>query len=311
MQNEDKDQPFVRSRKLIDAETVWDHNSWQCIYLLYLLKCCVRDDVEWDDTKAAEAEAVLAAQLSAAPGVKSADEDIITESAAERWNDFYNNHERSFFKDRMWLNSEFPELFKPDSSVLELGCGAGNTILPLAKARQEIDSSDIPRTGPLLHACDFAPKAVDLVKEQADPRRLHVFLHDLAQDACFNEIHDGSIDTVVAIFVLSAIDPSKLPFCFEKIFKVLRPGGLLLFRDYGRYDMTQLRFKASRVIRPDLYFRGDGTAVHYFTESELTLLAQRTGLSIDKLYTDRRLLVNRQRKLTMYRIWIQASFKKI
>ena len=255
----------------------------------------------------AEAEAIIAQQLQEAHPT-SPEEDVITAEAAGRWNKFYHNNERSFFKDRKWLQAEFPELFVPNSSVLELGCGAGNTILPLARARKQVDTE----AGPLLHACDFSAKAVDLVKDHADcdPDRLHVFLHDLAQDGTFDDIPDASIDTVVAIFVMSALDPSKLPRALQKIHRVLRPGGCLLFRDYGRYDMTQLRFKATRLIRPDLYFRGDGTAVHYFSTEELRGLAGTAGLEVVRCDVDRRLLVNRHRKLTMYRIWIQAKFTK-
>jgi tRNAThr (cytosine32-N3)-methyltransferase len=285
--------PVIRNRKLEDPNSVWDHNSW--------------DDVEWDEVKEQEAEAVLTEQLSSStptdPSV-----DVITPEAASKWNTFYAQHERSFFKDRHWLSAEFPELFVPDSAVLELGCGAGNTILPLSEARKTIDSKEEL----LLHACDFAPNAVELVKshELYDPSRLHCFLHDLAQDEAFEEIQEGSIDTVICIFVLSALDPTRLPFAFSKIARVLKPDGLLLFRDYGRYDMTQLRFKPARLIRPDLYFRGDGTAVHYFSNEELAGLAEDVGLEVVRNETDRRLLVNRQRKLTMYRIWIQAKFRK-
>lgn len=265
-----------------------------------------RDDVEWDEVKEQEAEAILASQLSSSTPTE-ASVDVITPEAASRWNTFYAQHERAFFKDRHWLSAEFPELFTPDSSVLELGCGAGNTILPLAAARQTIDSKPV-----MLHACDFAPNAVELVKshELYDGGRLHCFLHDLAQDESFEGIPDGSIDTVICIFVLSALDPSRLPFAFAKIARVLKAGGLLLFRDYGKYDMTQLRFKPARLIRPDLYFRGDGTAVHYFANEELAALARAAGLEVVRNETDRRLLVNRQRKLTMYRIWIQAKFRK-
>lgn len=264
--------------------------------------------MEWSEARADEAEAIIAAQLATSPHLHHPDavQETVQGPAADRWDHFYSQHSRWFFKDRHWLPGEFPELFDPahGQRILEVGCGAGNTIFPLAKSRPDPELR--------IFACDFAPTAVQLVRDyrEYDPVRMSVFLHDLAQDVRFADIPDGSIDIVVAIFVLSALDPARLPFVLAKIFRILRPGGQLLFRDYGRHDMTQLRFKPQRLIRPDLYIRGDGTAVHYFTTEEVEALAHGAGLQVVSNVVDRRLLVNRFRRLTMYRIWVQAKFKK-
>lgn len=145
-----------------------------------------------------------------------------------------------FFKDRHWLFTEFPELkgssVGSEFNIFEVGCGVGNTVFPILQIN----------TNPhlLVHCCDFASSAIQILKGHSayDPLRCHAFQFDVTS-ADSLPIKESSLDLVILIFVLSAIHPQHYSFVIGRLAKLLRPGGTLLFRDYGQYDMAQLRFK--------------------------------------------------------------------
>ncbi|XP_024651352.2 tRNA N(3)-cytidine methyltransferase METTL6 isoform X9 [Macaca nemestrina] len=110
-----------------------------------------------------------------------------------------------------------------------------------------------------------------------DTERCKVFQCDLTKDDLLDHVPPGSVDVVMLIFVLSAVHPEKMHLVLENIYKVLKPGKSVLFRDYGLYDHAMLRFKAGSKLGENFYVRQDGTRSYFFTDEFLAQLFMDTG----------------------------------
>lgn len=176
--------------------------------------------------------------------------------ARRHWDIFYKRNETKFFRDRHWTTREFQELinFDPEERVvfLELGCGVGNMVFPLI----EEGFSNF-----FFYTCDFSPRAVEFVKSNKlyDENKIKAFCADVTSEEVLQHVEENSVDIASLIFVLSAIQPASWPNVARVAWRALKPGGVLLFRDYGRYDMAQLRFKPGHKISDNFYMRQDGT----------------------------------------------------
>ncbi len=337
--------PFAfGSRYLEEGDDVFAHNAW--------------DNVDVDAAYRDFADSQYARQR-AAP-VTDFDRTRFNAHPQRFWDAFYAHNAAHFFKDRAWLHQEFPVLARasergaPACVLLEVGAGAGNSAFPIL-ARNESD-------GLRVHACDFSKRAVELMRkhEAYDERHMRADVWDAAaappQTAPMNDEADRleggeevgdpslppglgpeSVDIVLMVFIFSALAPAQWAQAVRNAYRLLKPGGLVLFRDYGRGDLAQVRFKQGRWMDENFYVRGDGTRVYFFGQDELrdvwTVAMEEqpqqkedeqeeeakqgeeqkhasARFELVNIGTDRRLLVNRQRKLKMYRCWIQACFRK-
>lgn len=247
----------------------------------------------------------------------------LEQEARKHWDLFYKRNENRFFKDRHWTTREFAELLSSESgpeasenvqetkqldsdgskTMLEVGCGVGNLIFPLI----EDGHRDY-----FIYACDLSPRAVDLVRQHNlyDERYMKAFPCDITTEEVFTTLSEGCLDIVTLIFVLSAIHPEKFRSVAGTIYRLLKPGGVLLFRDYGLYDMAQLRFKPGHKIAENFYMRQDGTRSYYFAEREVAELFQEVGFTVlVNSYIHRR-TINPKENIDVPRIFVQGKFQK-
>ncbi|XP_068633052.1 tRNA N(3)-methylcytidine methyltransferase Mettl2 isoform X2 [Battus philenor] len=317
MDTNDK-RPQFGNRFLENVDEVFKHNAW--------------DNVQWDQEQEREAQNKVLNNSEVCFSEECVKD--LEENADKHWDAFYDIHQNRFFKDRHWLFTEFPELAPdnlsapervyPDNDsktnistetllqndsnskryIFEIGCGVGNTIFPILQYSQDPNL--------FIYGCDFSSKAIQIIQQNElyDKNRCNVFVLDATTPDWRVPFEENSIDIIVLIFVLSAIDPSKMAVVIKNIFKFLKPGGLVVFRDYGKYDLAQLRFKKGRCISDNFYARGDKTMVYFFTQEEVKNLFVSNGFKEEQNLIDRRLQVNRGKMLTMYRVWVQGKYRK-
>lgn len=289
------------NRKLNDINSFDDFNAW--------------DDVQLTEDQINESIKLI--QMNSSIDIPISDKMNILKNSSLNWNEFYKKHEDRFFKDRHWLLTEIPALDqhlrddKSKISILEVGCGVGNAIIPL------LNLINLPSQH--IYCCDFSPSAIEILQKNTkfDQKKCTAFVADLTDDNFIdvvllnsNSTSTEGFDYITVVFVLSAIYPKYHQAIVDKLYKLLKIGGKLFFRDYAIFDMTQLRFKPGKCLENSLYFRGDNTMVYYFKQEEVASLFIKSGFKQVELRTDRRLLVNRAKQLKMYRQWIQGQFIK-
>ncbi|EEZ98968.1 tRNA N(3)-methylcytidine methyltransferase METTL6 [Tribolium castaneum] len=231
----------------------------------------------------------------------------LEKDARKHWDLFYKRNEARFFKDRHWTTREFRELLDNQTAgtkrvLLEIGCGVGNFIFPLIEEQLNFD----------IIACDLSSKAIEIVRSNKlyNEGYMRAFQVDITTEDVLNQVDANSVDIATLIFVLSAIHPDKFVTTLRVIHKVLKPGGVLLFRDYGLYDMAQLRFKAGHKISDNFYMRQDGTRSYYFSVEFFSNLCVEAGFEVvSNAYVHRR-TVNKKENIDVPRIFIQAKIRK-
>ncbi|CRH02897.1 methyltransferase, putative [Plasmodium relictum] len=329
----------------------------------------------------------------------------------KNWDKFYNHYKTNFFKDRKWIKVEFDHIFKENLEykkensndtellkesddekkqqkklILEIGCGVGNSLIPLLIEYHNYDFIGI----------DFSKNAINFLNEKwrkivnmnnklKDEKLVRdsedVLNNDLdnvkninnhknnlindhfnnndvnSYDSKYNYYDDDpsekenlsdiyelksykklgnliktcvvdittedtptcicqfeTVDIILLIFVLSSVQPDKMKNVINNSYKYLKKGGYVLLRDYGLYDLAQVRFanKKEKKISENFYVRGDKTFVYFFKIEELHDLFCKYGLfeEVENKYITR-IVKNRKRNIEMKRIWVQSIFKKV
>ncbi|CAG9463853.1 unnamed protein product [Pedinophyceae sp. YPF-701] len=230
------------------------------------------------------------------------------------WEAFHTtqNAGARFYKEKRYIPLAFPALRcgAQPLHVLEVGCGCGSTILPLLQANAGMTAT----------AVDLSPAAVAATARVADglgvdPGRLTALAADVSDGACAGRARlldagAGAHDAALMVFTLSAVPPAQMPDAVDAVAACVRPGGLVMVRDYGLWDMAQLRFHGRQLRDDGAYVRQEGTLATFFSVEQLGGLLRAAGLEERELEYHCVESRNRRRGTTLRRVFVHAVFQR-
>jgi hypothetical protein len=170
---------------------------------------------------------------------------------------------------------------------------------------------------------------------QVEERRLDIVLKQPVRNAVpwpSPAITQCGADATLVMFCLSAIHPDKMATAAKNIANTLRAprndesgdnqtdgsgnanGGMVLFRDYGRYDEAQMKIGrgSSKRLAENFYLKHNGTKCYYFTlEDAHRLFVDEAKLEVVDLHYIRRKYFNRSDNTVRRRVWVQGRFRRI
>lgn len=264
-------------------------------------------------------------KLESLPALNAFQREKLDRDSKKNWDLFYKRNGNRFFKNRYWTKHEFQELFELEQTgndgikyLLEIGCGCGDFVLPLLEDNQD-SATSTDRIRPInlfIYCCDISNQAIELLKsdpayKRNNPTKVEAFVADITTPEVLSALDNRLVDIVSIVFVLSAIDPDKMQMAVDNINKVLRPGGLVLFRDYAIYDKAMLRFSEQSKIADQFYTRQDGTRAYFFTKRQLVRLFTNCNFQCQSIDYVKRETVNIATKDEFSRIFLQAKFMKL
>jgi cyclopropane fatty-acyl-phospholipid synthase-like methyltransferase len=133
--------------------------------------------------------------------------------------------------------------------VLDAGCGPGRLTIDVAKRCK------------VVHAVDFSPKSVEVVRRNALAQRIEnvsTRVGDLTQRLDFP---DSFFDKILSVEVIHHLPKSDWrEYCLKEFFRVLRPGGLCSVMVFS-HNIIRSVGKEGRF--------PNGLYIYYFDESEL------------------------------------------
>ena len=277
----------------------------------------------------------------------TSDNDTAMSAQIDGWERHFVRHADApslFFKERRYLLDQFPMLRGEEDGggeggesggcqplrILETGCGNGSSVLPILKGNGQA----------YVHATDPSASAVAQTQRvvagcgEALAARLTAEVQPTLTEPCSPQ-YVGTFDLALIVFTLSAVPGDGDVRLLRSTAQAVRPGGRVLIRDYGLYDMRHLGDAASseRIVTVALataaaaadgsdgsnlkagsevyqYRRPGGMFRRYYSLEDVERLAADAGLVVDESRYLCIRLRNEKKDLNMDRVYVSAVLRR-
>ena len=221
------------------------------------------------------------------------------------------------------------------TTIIDAGSGLGNeTLLNIAQRLKENEGSESSSVFPPIQHIEFmdiSSQAIERLKQDSRYSGNARYLRAKVCDLTSSDVSPSSpAHVIVLLYTLSAIgryskddrdgaDTSKLRVAVKNLVNWLHPGGIILLRDFGRFDDDQLRLNSmvgcrlsdNFYLKRSLEVPSSRTLCYFFELEEVRELFTSAGMEVLQLEKLSRVYKKKDGGAAeRRRVWIHGRFRK-